>query len=114
MLTKQQIESLHLGISPIDERTILIVESGIDWLKVNTTIDTDDIEALPACARLFLVKFFDCNMLTAGVVSESIEGLSQSFDSTDKSALIWQFAEELLYPYLKSRVRFVQATRRWD
>lgn len=114
MLTQEQIESLHLGIAPIDERTILIIESGIDWVKRNTTIDTDDLTALPACVRLFLVKFFDCNMLTAGVTSESISGLSQSFDNTDKSALIWQYAEELLYPYLKSRVRFIQATRRWD
>lgn len=117
-MTTQQIELLRLGIAPIDERTTLVVESGLEWVKENTTLEFDvnndkDLQALPSCARLFLVKFFDVNMLSAGIASESIEGLSQSFDTSDKSALIWQFAEELLSPYLKSRIRFVAAQRRW-
>lgn len=117
-MTKEQIELLRLGIAPIDDRTILICESGLDWVKENTNLEFDvnndeDLKALPSCVRLFLVKFFDIQMLSVGVVSESIEGLSQSFDTSDKSAMIWQFAEELLYPYLKSRVRFVTAQRKW-
>lgn len=113
-MTQSEVESLKLGIAPIDDRVILIVESGVDWLKENTTINCDDLTNLPACARLFLTKFFDLQLLNTGVSSESIEGLSQSFDNTDKSALLWQFAEELLYPYLISRVRFVEAQSRWD
>ena len=117
-MTAQQIELLHLGIKPIDERTTLIVESGLEWVQNNTTLNFDknndaDLKALPSCVRLFLVKFFDVQMLSAGVTSESIEGLSQSFDTSDKSAMVWQFAEELLSPYLKSRVRFVSAKKRW-
>jgi hypothetical protein len=117
-MTKEQIEILKLGIAPIDDRTILIVESALEWVQHNTTLEFDinndeDLKALPSCVRLFIIKYFDVNMISAGVSSESIEGLSQSFDTTDKSALIWQFAEELLYPYLKSRVRFVSAKKKW-
>lgn len=117
-MTKPQIELLHLGIAPIDDRVTLIVESGLEWVKENTTLEFDmnkdeELQALPSSVRLFLVKFFDVNMLSAGIASESIEGLSQSYESGDKSAMIWQFAEELLSPYLKSRIRFVAAERKW-
>lgn len=118
-MTSQQVESLNLGIAPIDTRTTLIVESGLDWVLHNTTLkfdkeNEDELKALPACVRLFLVKFFDVQMLGTGISSESIEGLSQSFDTSDKSAMLWQFAEELLGEYLISRVRFVSATSRWQ
>lgn len=118
MIKSELVESLKLGIAPIDDRNCLIVESAIEWIKANTTLEFDieneeDLKALPSCVRLFIVKFFDVNMLSVGVASESIEDMSQSFDTGDKTAMIWQFAEELLYPYLKSRVRFVAAAKRW-
>ena len=118
-MTKTQIELLHLGIAPIDDRAILIVESGLEWVKENTTLEFDmnndnDLAALPSVVKLFIVKFFDVQMISGGISSESIEGLSQSFDTSDKSALIWQFAEELLSPYLKGRVRFVSAKNRFS
>lgn len=118
MLTNQQVDRLKLGIAPIDDRVILIVESALEWIKANTTLEfdinsTEDLQALPSSVRLFIVKFFDVQMLSVGVSSESIEGLSQSFDTNDKNAMIWQFANELLEPYLKSRVRFVTATKKW-
>lgn len=118
-MTKEQVENLKLGIAPIDDRVILIIESGLEWVKSNTTLEFDvnsdnDLQALPSCVRLFLVGFLDIQELRAGVSSESIEGLSQSFNSTDKNALIWQLAEELLSDYLKSRVKFIPAQRRWE
>lgn len=117
-MTQNQIELLHLGIAPIDDRVILVVESGLEWVKNNTTLEfdmnkDDDLIALPSAVKLFLVKFLDVQMLSVGVTSESIEGLSQSFDTGDKSAMLWQFAEELLSPYLKSRVRFITAQRKY-
>ena len=117
-MQKEQIEKLKLGIAPISDREILIIESGLEWVLNNTTLKFDmnkdeDLEALPSCVRLFLVKFFDVQMLNTGVASESIEGLSHSFDTSDKNAMIWQFAEELLSAYLKSGVSFVAATSRW-
>lgn len=118
MITRELVEGLKLGIAPIDDRNCLIVESALEWAKANTTLEFDieneeDLKALPSCVRLFIVKFFDVNMLGVGVVSESIEDMSQSFDTVDKTAMIWQFAEELLAPYLISRVRFVAAEKRW-
>ncbi len=117
-MTREQVENLKLGIAPIDERVILIVESGLEWLLRNTTLEFDiendeELQALPSSVRLFLTKFFDVQMLGTGVSSESIEGMSQSFDTSDKNAMIWQFAEELLDGYLISRVRFVAAEKRW-
>lgn len=112
-MTKEQVESLKLGISPVDDRTILIVESGIDWLKQNTTLNCEEVTALPSCARLFLIKFFDINVINRAVSSESIEGLSQSYRGEKLSDMIWDIAEETLGDYLKSRVKFVAATKRW-
>jgi hypothetical protein len=88
-------------------------------VQKNTVLEFDkdndeDLKALPACVRLFLVKFVDINSVSGGVASESIEGLSQSFDTTNKGTLIWQYAEELLSGYLKTRIRFVAATDRWN
>lgn len=118
-MTENQIKLLKLGISPIDDRVILVIESGLEWVKANTTLEFDmnndeDLKALPSCVRLFLTKFFDVNMLSTGVASESIDGLSQSFESGDKSAMVWQFAQELLMPYLKCGINFISALRRWN
>ena len=117
-MTAEQVRSLDLGIEPIDSRTVLIVESGFEWVLDNTTLefdinDEEELKALPACVKLFVSKFADINLLDVCVSSESIEGLSQSFDTSDKSAMIWQQAEELLYKYLKSRIQFIPAEKRY-
>ena len=119
-MTSQQVQSLKLGIAPIGERETLIIESGLEWVQQNTTLEFDinkdeDLTALPSYVRLFLIKFFDVQMLGTGISSQSIEGLSVSFDTSNKSALLWQFAEELFPPnILKSCVRFVTAQKRWN
>lgn len=113
MLTAKQIASLELGIGT-DARTIITVNAALEWLDENTTIDTSKVERLPACARLFLIKYAEITSMRAGVTSESIEGLSQSFNNKDQSALIWDAAYELLGSYVKSQVRFVQAKPRWS
>ncbi len=117
-MTAEQLESLELDI-PINARSKIIIESAFEWLKENTILEFDTqtgkgVSELPACVKLFIIKFYDVQMLSTGVTSESIEGLSQSFDTTDKNTLIWQIAESLLYPYLKSRVRFVSASKKWN
>lgn len=116
-MTAEQVKMLGLGIAPVDERVVLVIASGLEWIKANTTLEfdmesTEDLQALPNSVKLFLVKFFDVQMLSTGVASESIEGLSQSFTG-DKNALIWQFAYELLGKYLKSSVRAVPYANRW-
>lgn len=117
-MTAQQIELLKLGIYPIDERATLIIESGLEWVQRNTTLvfdkeNDEDLKALPSCVRLFLVKHFDINMLSVGVSSESIDGLSQSFSQSSKDALIWDIAYSTLGDYVKCPVRFVSAQRKY-
>ena len=117
-MTTEQIELLQLGIAPIDNRVILTVGSGLEWLQRNTTLEFDmnndeDLKALPYCARLFLISYFDITTVPTGVASESIGGLSQSFNSTSKKTLIWEAAEQHLQGYLKSGIKFIPAKHKW-
>ena len=112
-MTVSQINSLNLNIDTTDNKAVLRVEAAVEWLADNTTIDTTDIENLPACAKLFIDKFIEINSMQSGIASESIEGLSQSFKSDKTEDMIWDNANQLLSSYLKSRVRFVPATKKW-
>lgn len=117
-MTSQQVENLKLGIAPVDDKTILLVESGLLWVLNNTTLEFDinsdaDLEALPSNVKLFLIQYFDIMSMHSGVTSESISGLSQSFTTTDKSTLLWQCAYDLLGEYLNPQMTFVQAKKRW-
>ena len=106
-----------------DEATApLIAEAGLDWMIEHTTLefdkaDPESIKALPACAKLFVVKFAEISRRAAGMTSQSIEGMSMTFGGTVDSAgagtLIWQYADMFLQPYMKSRVQFFPAQRRW-
>lgn len=116
-MTSEQVENLKLGILPINDRLILIIESAFEWINSNTTLNVDynnddDVSKLPPCAKLFICGFVDIATLNVGVSSESIEGLSQSFNTNDKSALIWDIANLYLGDYLNN-VRFVEAKKRW-
>lgn len=118
MVTAGLIEVLRLGIKPIDDRLCLLVESGLLWVLKNTTLkfqidSVKDLERLPANVKLFIVKYVEIMRLRSGITSESISNLSQSFDTTDKNALLWEAAEELLSDVLKSRATFVSARNRW-
>lgn len=111
-MTLQQIESLNLGIK-MDAKVELMINAALEWLTENTTIDTEDIEHLPFGARLFLIKFCELNGTQSGVASESIEGLSLSYSTSDTNALLWDIADRLLGKYLKGQVRFVAAGQKY-
>ena len=107
-----------IPLSGNDAAATLRVEAALDWLKEYTTLkfDKDDVqslEALPACAKLFCEQYSDIIQQRAGVASQSIEGLSMSFNTTGKDTMLWQIAHNLLRPYLKSQVRVFPAQRRW-
>lgn len=117
-MTNAQAEVLNLGL-PNNAETLLMIESALNWVLDNTTLKFDidkdeDLKALPAQVRLFVLKYNELMSISAGVASESIEGLSQSFNSGDKSALLWEIAESLLGKWLVSPVKFVAATNRWE
>ena len=117
-MTTEQAKTLNLGIQPINEKNCLRIESAFNWVLENTTLnfDVDDMEqlkALPAQVRLFVADYCAIMSISAGVASESIEGLSQSFKSDSKKAQIWELAETYLDKWLVSPVTFVPAVGRW-
>lgn len=112
-MTKEQIESLNLGISPIDTKAEIVINSAVEWLADNTTIDTTKPEKFPNCVKLFLIKYYDLQSLNVGVTSEKIEGLSQSFKNGERPDLLWEIAQELLGGYLTGNVTFIAAKKKW-
>ena len=112
-MTKEQIQSLNIGIDADDNTAFLSANAALEWITEKTTIDTTDIEHLPYRAKLFISKFCEVNAVQSGISSESIDGLSQSFASGDNASMIWDLAYSLLSGDIKSRVRFVTAERKW-
>lgn len=117
-MTDEQVKSLKLGLNSVDERTVLMVESAIEWINANThldiPLDSDQEVNLPASVKLFINKYIEVMDRSVGVSSESVGGLSQSFDSSTKTNLLLQYAEELLGGYLKSQMSFVSAKPKWS
>ena len=113
MITKEQFKAQDIVVS-----NDLTGNAALEWLAKNTTLtvnlnDVTTLEKLPFAAKLFISKYDEIVSAPSVVTSESIEGLSQSFNQTAKSELLWQAAEELLSDYLKGQVRFVSASNRW-
>ena len=108
MITTEQFKEIGLDV---DE---LMGNAAIEWLADNTIIDTTDITKLSASARLFITKYAEINGKQSGVASESIEGLSQSFATTNKEGMIWDEAISILgASKLKSNVKFYSAKSKW-
>lgn len=117
-MTAAELNAAGIPITAGDALAVLKAEAALDWMQEHTTLDfdkgnADTISALPACAKLFVVKYSEAVSLKQGVASQSIEGLSLSYHGSDQSALIWQLAHSLLGAYLKSQVRVFPAKRRW-
>ena len=101
-----------------DDYTELMAKAALEWIVENTSIKLDvnnqqSIESLPANAKLFVCKYVELFNQKSGVSSQSIEGLSISFDTTDKAAQVSQLANSLLWNYMKSQVTFTPAKKRW-
>lgn len=90
----------------------LIRKSAFEWIEKNTNFDVT-VEPLPASIEMFIEKYGEVMGLRPGVSSESISGLSQSFNG-DISSLLKQYASELIgEEYMVSEVRFVKAVERY-
>ena len=91
----------------------LLRDSALLWIKNNTTIDIN--EPLPSNVELFIEKYNELFSTRAGVASESISGLSQSFTTGNMSALLRQYASDLLGDdcLTYSDVKAVPAVDRW-
>ena len=115
----EELIAAGIPLSGNDAMELLRAEAALDWMKESTTLvfdkaDAESIKALPACAKLFVVKFSETMRLRSGVTSQSIEGMSQSFDASEGTDdLIMALAKSLLGNFLKSQVTIYQAKRRW-
>ena len=117
-MTAEELMAAGIPLTSNDAVSVLRAEAALDWMHEHTTLEFDkanmeSIKALPACAKLFVEQYSDVMKRRVGVASQSIEGLSQSFSTTDKSTELWQIANSLLGAYLKSQVRVIPARRRW-
>lgn len=103
----------NLPLDTNDVETRLMVDSAIQWIKANTTLDIAEDAELPSNAKLFTVKF--CDILSrSGVASESLGGMSQSFSTSGGTGLfLSDLAAQLFGDAYKGRNRFVCAEPRW-
>lgn len=113
MLTREQAESLNLGIR-ISDKAIICIETALDLILERTSIEVncDNLQELPARAKLFIIKYLELESLQTGVASESISKLSQSF-TTDKNAALNNLLLEILGGDLLPDVKFIAAGNRW-
>lgn len=118
-MKKEQVEKLDLGIGLVDAQTTIMVESALQWVNTNTTlaIDFNDDKALSnlgANVKLFIIKYLELMGTNSMIASESLGGMSQSFNNNaNKSDLLWQYASELFGNSMGSQLSFVPAKSRW-
>lgn len=117
-MTVEELQTLGIPLASYADIDVLYVESALDWILQNTTLqfDKSDLEAiksLPAGAKLFIVKYREIMAYSAGTTSESVDGLSQSFSDAIKGAKLREYASELMGEYI-SQIRFTPARKRWD
>lgn len=106
----------ELGIKVSDE---LEANSALEYIADNTTltVDLEDIEtvkALPFSARLFVQKYEEVSSASSIVANENIEGLSLSFKTGNKADIIDDLANTYLRKWLKGKITFMPATKRWN
>lgn len=115
MITREQAEALKTGVV-LNDKSLLLLSSGIEWITENTTysFDLERLEETPSSVALFLSLYCGALSLPAGVQSESIQGLSQTFASNTRDSTVWELAHSLLGKWLKPGVRFITAKRTWN
>lgn len=114
-MTSDEFRNLDLPVENLDQ---LYAESGLEWLRDNTTLEVDladpeTIKSLPASARIFLVKYCELLGRDLGVTSETVGPMSQSFSSDSVSKQTANLARQILKPWLKPEVTFIPCRRRW-
>lgn len=113
MIKLEQFKECGINIS--DELT---GNAALEFLANNTTLavdinDVETVKALPFSAKMFITKYEEVVSASSIVSSESIEGLSQSFKTGNKADLLDDLLNTLLGDYLKGKVTFVAAKKRW-
>lgn len=115
-LTDELIAQIGLT-GKLHESDSVVFNAGLEWLSSNTDLQTDTedaVLALPASAWAFLWKYVSLIGQSGRVIaSESIGGLSRSYQSEDLTAALGKLAEQLLPGHFKGGVRSVSDYSRW-
>ena len=116
-MTLEELQQLELPIKA-NSKTLLYINSALEWLEEHTTLsfDKDSIEsvkALPASAKLFIVKCTEILSKNEDVTSESIAGMSKSYSGKSVETLMLNNAKQLLRKYLKPNVKYHPCKKRW-
>ncbi len=109
-MTAEDLKSCGIIIDGADETTVLTVESALEYVKANTNLefeltDIASIAALPSCVKLFVVKYNEIMSKDSGVTSESLGGMSQSFETGDKNTLFYNLLCGLCGQYVVSQFK---------
>lgn len=117
-MTIDELKQAGIPVAEGDVLAVLKAEAAFDWMLEYTSLafekeSLESVMALPSCAKLFVLKYSELLSIKQGVASQSIEGLSMAYHEGNQTALIWQLANTLLGPYIKSQVRVFPAKRRW-
>ncbi|MBR6613182.1 MAG: hypothetical protein IKK84_00255 [Clostridia bacterium] len=115
-MTTDELNKIGLPIT-IDDSNSLYVMSALEWLQANTRLefDKEDLESvknLPSSAKVFTLKFIELTTTAPNVTSESMAGMSQSFNLDVNNTLL-KYAKELLSDVLKSGFSCVPAVNRY-
>ncbi|MCM1544960.1 MAG: hypothetical protein NC110_06635 [Ruminococcus sp.] len=92
---------------------IVYYESAIEYIADNTTLEVQNVSALPFCAKLFVQKYVEAMKRDFSVSSQSLSGMSQSFNNGNIDDIIENLARGLLGKYLKSSFQFIPMKRKW-
>lgn len=116
-MTKEQAESLKLGIA-INNKNLIVIEAALDLILSKTSIKFDknndkDLTEIPARVKLFVTKYLELMETHEGVASQSISNLSQSFFQ-NKNQRFNDLLNEILGGDLISEVEFIGAVNRWE
>lgn len=113
------IEALIKALSlPNDTVNQLLAKSAVEWINGHTTLSiktVEDVSNMPASALLFILKYKDIVGRDKTVASESAQGLSQSFNTSQTISMsLYEIASELLSPYLLSTVTVKAGETGWS
>lgn len=95
---------------------VLYAEAALDWIENNTTlvVERSNLASLPAGAKLFIFEYGRIMKQDKTVASESLGGMSQSFNTESRENMLYDLASEFLGKYMKSQVKVISAKRKWD
>lgn len=118
-MTQEDLQEIGLPYPCINPAICLMVESALEWVLKNTTLEFDptnleEVKQLPSGVKLFLIKYVEVMNATAGVQHENLQNMTLIFSSTEKGELLRQYASELMGDALKSEASFFRAKNRWS